>query len=119
MAQLNCTAGVFAAPIERTAELQRDAPIAVPARREVQSQYPAGEVPTPLTPREVQVLKLVAEGYRTKEIAPLLNITLKTVVSHKSHIMEKLNIHDAVGLTRYAIRRGISSAGIVREQVPA
>jgi two-component system, NarL family, response regulator NreC len=61
----------------------------------------------PLTAREVQVLQLVAEGRTTKEIASLLDISIKTAESHRGHIMDKLEIHDTAGLVRYAIRRGL------------
>ena len=68
-------------------------------------------VPTdPLTAREHQVLQLVAEGSTTKEIASLLGISMKTAESHRSHIMDKLAIHDTAGLVRYAIRRGLIHA---------
>jgi len=61
----------------------------------------------PLTPRERQVLQLVAEGKTTKESAQLLNISAKTAETHRARIMEKLNIHETAGLVRYAIRRGL------------
>ncbi len=64
-------------------------------------------VQDPLTPRERQVLQLVAEGKTTKESAQLLNISPKTAETHRSRIMEKLNIHETAGLVRYAIRRGL------------
>lgn len=63
--------------------------------------------PDPLSSRERQVLQLVAEGKTTKEIAQLLGISVKTAESHRTHIMEKLNIHETAGLVRYAIRRGL------------
>lgn len=65
------------------------------------------ETPEVLTPRELQVLKLVAEGNSSREIAAALVISLKTVERHRSNIMDKLAIRDRVGLTRYAIRRGL------------
>lgn len=61
----------------------------------------------PISDRERQVLQLVAEGKTTKEIASLLNISVKTAESHRSNLMEKLNIHDTAGLVRYAIRNGL------------
>jgi len=61
----------------------------------------------PLTPREVEIVKLVAEGHTSDEIAELLVIARKTVEHHRSHILEKLGMRDRVELTRYAIRRGL------------
>jgi len=62
-------------------------------------------VPT-LTPREQQVLQLVAEGRSTKDTARVLRISVKTAESHRTHIMAKLDIHDTASLVRYAIREG-------------
>ena len=68
----------------------------------------ADEAPSdPLTPRELEVVKLVAEGYTTDEIAKELVVSKKTVEHHRSHILEKLGMRDRVELTRYAIRRGL------------
>jgi DNA-binding NarL/FixJ family response regulator len=61
----------------------------------------------PLTPREVEIVKLVAEGYSSDEIAATLVISKKTVEHHRSHVLEKLGMRDRVELTRYAIRRGL------------
>jgi len=61
----------------------------------------------PLTLREREVLQLVAEGHTTKEIAAILNLSVKTAESYRSQIMEKLQIHDIAGLVRYAIRCGL------------
>ena len=61
----------------------------------------------PLTPREQEVVKLVAEGYTNKQIAEALVISEKTVERHRANILEKLGMHDRVELTRYAIRRGL------------
>ncbi len=63
--------------------------------------------PDPLSSREREVLQLVAEGKSSKEIATALEISVRTAESHRSHIMEKLEIHDTAGLVRYAIRRGL------------
>ncbi len=60
-----------------------------------------------LTDREREVLQLVAEGKTSKEIAGTLGIGVKTAESHRTHIMEKLAIHDIAGLVRYAIRHGM------------
>ncbi len=61
----------------------------------------------PLSPRERQVMQLVAEGSSTKEVAKVLNISYKTAESHRNHIMKKLGIHDVVALTRHAIQAGL------------
>lgn len=61
----------------------------------------------PLTHREREVLQLIGEGRTTKEVAALLNISVKTAESHRTRIMEKLQIHDLASLVRYAIRRGL------------
>jgi DNA-binding NarL/FixJ family response regulator len=61
----------------------------------------------PLSPRERQVLQLVAEGKTTKEVAAVLHISVKTADSHRSRLMKKLDIHETAGLGRYAIRRGV------------
>ncbi len=63
--------------------------------------------PDPLTPRERQVLQLIAEGKTTKEIARLLGVSVKTAEAHRTRIMAKLDIHETAGLVRYAIRRGL------------
>jgi DNA-binding NarL/FixJ family response regulator len=60
-----------------------------------------------LTPRELEILKLVAEAHTTKEIAELLTISVKTVERHRENILQKLGMRDRVELTRYAIRRGL------------
>jgi DNA-binding NarL/FixJ family response regulator len=61
----------------------------------------------PLTPRELQVLKLVAEAYTNDRIADVLKISRKTVERHRENLMGKLGMRDRVELTRYAIRRGL------------
>jgi DNA-binding NarL/FixJ family response regulator len=63
--------------------------------------------PDPLTPREREIVKLVAEGHTTDEIASALVISKRTVEHHRSHILEKLGMRDRVELVRYAIRRGL------------
>jgi RNA polymerase sigma factor (sigma-70 family) len=60
-----------------------------------------------VTPREREVLKLIAEGYKNKQIAEVLCISVKTVEKHRSNIMEKLDLHNVSDLTAYAIERGI------------
>src|SRR3981081_4686281 len=62
-----------------------------------------------LTPRQIEVLRMVAEGHRTREIAIRLKLSVKTVESHRGEIMKRLAIHDVVGLVRYAMRVGLVS----------
>lgn len=61
----------------------------------------------PLTPREREVLQLVAEGMTSKEVSNMLHVSPKTVDAHRASIMRKLDLHDTAGLVRYAIRRGL------------
>ncbi len=71
-------------------------------------QARTGEVSPPygnLTDREVEVLRLIAEGHTTAEISEFLNLSPHTVQAHRRNIMEKLNLHDRVELVKYAIRR--------------
>ena len=65
-----------------------------------------------LTSREIEVLQLIAEGKANKETAAELGIGLKTVEKHREHLMEKLDIHDTAGLTRYAIGAGIIESSV-------
>jgi DNA-binding NarL/FixJ family response regulator len=60
-----------------------------------------------LTPRQREILQLIAEGNTTKRIAQILNISVKTVETHRSQLMEELDIHDVAGLVRCAIRLGL------------
>jgi len=62
-----------------------------------------------LTNREREVLQLIAEGNSTREIADVLHISVKTAESHRAHLMDKLDIHTTAELTRYAIRKGVTS----------
>ena len=63
-----------------------------------------------LTDREKQVLKLVAEGHSNKEVATLLNISVKTAMSHREHVMTKLQVHNRTELIRFALRAGVIRA---------
>jgi DNA-binding NarL/FixJ family response regulator len=63
-----------------------------------------------LTDREKQVLKLVAEGHSNKEVAGLLNISVKTAMSHREHVMTKLQVHNRTELIRFALRAGVIRA---------
>jgi DNA-binding NarL/FixJ family response regulator len=58
-----------------------------------------------LTTRETEVLRLIAEGLRNKQIADGLGISIKTVEQHRQKVMKKLNIHEVAGLTRYAVAK--------------
>ena len=58
-----------------------------------------------LTTREREVLQLFAEGKSTKEIASILHVSVKTIETHRKHIMDKLDLHDTASLVRYSIRR--------------
>jgi len=60
-----------------------------------------------LTPRQREVLQLVAEGHTTQEIARMMNLSTKTVETHRTQLMERLDIHDIAGLVRYAVREGL------------
>ena len=74
----------------------------------VQAYLAKSELPyEPLTPRERQVLQLIAEGKTTKETAAVLDVSVKTAETHRTNLMEKLDIHSTAGLVRYAIRRGL------------
>jgi len=65
-----------------------------------------------LTSRETEVLQLVAEGSANKQVAAELGISIKTVEKHRQHLMDKLNIHDTAGLTRYAIAAGVIESSV-------
>ncbi len=62
-----------------------------------------------LTGREREVLQLIAEGHTNKEIAARIHLSVKTVGSHREHLMRKLDIHSIAGLTKYAVRHGLTS----------
>lgn len=68
----------------------------------------ATDPPNLLTARQREILRLIADGSSTKQIAADLDVSVKTVESHRAQIMAKLDIHDTAGLVRYAIRHGIS-----------
>ncbi len=75
-----------------------------------------------LTPREAELLQLIAEGHANKQIASELGISIKTVEKHRQSLMEKLNIHDIAGLTRYAIANGIIESSVqstIGERTPS
>ena len=68
--------------------------------------------PSLLSPREKEILQLLAEGSTTKRIADQLKVSVKTVETHRQHVMEKLNIFSVAELTKYAIKEGITSLDI-------
>ncbi len=72
---------------------------------------PAANPLDDLTPRQRETLQLIAEGKTTKEIAGRLNLSIKTVETHRAQLMERLNIHDVAGLVKFAIRAGLVHAG--------
>jgi DNA-binding NarL/FixJ family response regulator len=75
----------------------------------VRLQHEASDDVSMFTEREREVLQLVAEGKTNKEISDLLTVSIKTVQTHRAHIMEKLGAHDRTDLVRYAMRKGIIS----------
>jgi len=66
---------------------------------------------SPLTPRQREILQLIAEGNTTRQIGKKLGVSVKTVETHRAHVMERLEIHDVPGLVRYAIRTGLIGSG--------
>jgi len=78
-------------------------------RRARQRSVRGGEEYDPLTPREREVMQLVAEGEPNKTIAKRLGIAVRTVEAHRASIMRKLSLEDQAGLVRYAVRRGMVS----------
>jgi len=79
------------------------------ARYEQLAQDPRAEAAKTLTPRMREILQLIAEGRSTKEIAFLLNLSVKTIETHRMHLMARLDIHEVAGLVRYALRHGLIS----------
>ncbi len=81
--------------------------------RRVGAEMERSDEPTPiqlldrLTPRQREILQLLSEGNKTQEIANLLNISVKTVETHRTQLMDRLDIHDIAGLVRFAIRVGL------------
>ena len=61
----------------------------------------------PLTPRELEVVKLIAEAFTNRQIAETLKVSEKTVESHRANVLSKLGMRDRVELARYAVRRGL------------
>jgi DNA-binding NarL/FixJ family response regulator len=73
---------------------------------------------TDLTSREAELLQLIAEGHVNKQIASELGISIKTVEKHRQHLMEKLDIHDIAGLTRFAIAAGVIESSVQSTLTP-
>lgn len=71
---------------------------------------PRAEATKSLSPRMREILQLIAEGRSTKEIAFLLNLSVKTIETHRMHLMARLDIHEVAGLVRYALRHGLITA---------
>jgi DNA-binding NarL/FixJ family response regulator len=95
--------------------MQGDAYLDSHISRESVSQYmkraaESGTTVDQLTPRQRQILQMIAEGRNTKEIAYRLGISAKTVETHRAQLMERLDIRDVPGLTRYAIRVGLTTS---------
>jgi DNA-binding NarL/FixJ family response regulator len=89
--------------------------IAKRLRDQCREALTSGQVPkktSELTTREAEVLQLIAEGFSNKQIAGELNISIKTVEKHRQQVMNKLNIHDVAGLTRFAISKGMVDRGV-------
>jgi len=118
-------AGASAYVLKESAPAELDAAIRAVARgdsflspaisRHVIGDYlkrvpPEAGSPDLLTPRQREILRLIAEGKTSKHIARLLGTSVKTVESHRASLMERLDIHDVAGLVRYAIRHGMVSA---------
>lgn len=82
------------------------------ASRGLLDKYTEGHLPIKscqelLTKRQIEILKLVAEGYKTREIAETLNLSEKTIEMHRTNIMKRLDIRDLANLVRYALREGL------------
>ena len=84
-----------------------DPEVARYALEDVQKPKRGGDPYDTLTDREKQVLKLVAEGRSNKEVADVLGITVKTAMSHREHVMLKLDLHNRTELVRFALERGV------------
>jgi DNA-binding NarL/FixJ family response regulator len=80
------------------------------ARAVVQAYLTRSDLPPdPLTSREREILQRIAEGHTTKEITSRLGLSVKTVESHRTRLIHKLDIHETATLVRYAIRRGLAA----------
>jgi DNA-binding NarL/FixJ family response regulator len=77
--------------------------------RQLEAAHSRTEIIKSLSPRMREILQLIAEGRSSKEIAALLSLSIKTVDTHRMHLMARLDIHDIAGLVRYAVREGMIS----------
>lgn len=100
--------------VEACRSVMRGEPFLYPAAvtaliRDYLERARAGDLPAmdPLTPRESLIVKLIAEGHTSREIADSLTISEKTVERHRANVLEKLGLRDRVAVTRYAIRTGL------------
>lgn len=80
-----------------------------PSLAPLMSSWKVGAGEVQISPRERETLQLIAEGKSTKEIARTLNLSVKTIETHRRNLMEKLNIDSVAGLTKYAIREGVTT----------
>jgi Response regulator containing a CheY-like receiver domain and an HTH DNA-binding domain len=80
------------------------------ARHRQLANDPKADTTKTLTPRMREIVQLIAEGRSTKEIAFLLNLSVKTIETHRMHLMARLGLHDVAGVVRYALRTGLISA---------
>jgi DNA-binding NarL/FixJ family response regulator len=83
--------------------------------RHVVSEYVRGRTSEPggfdrLTPRQIEIVQLIAEGHTNAEIAQILGVSSKTIETHRSQLMARLQIHDVTGIVRYAVRMGLVSS---------
>jgi DNA-binding NarL/FixJ family response regulator len=95
--------------VEAVRAAARGEPFLTPSAQEalIRDFIERGEDPSELTPREQEVVKLIAEAHTNKEIAEILHLSEKTVESHRANVLQKLGMRDRVELVRYAIRRGL------------
>lgn len=77
--------------------------------QEVRQRQAPGAAPMALTPREREVVQLLAEGFSTQQVAERLHLSHKTVATHREHVMQKLNFTSLAQLTRYALREGLTT----------
>ena len=89
-------------------DIESDADVDIVADAHRLTQVTGEEQFDVLTPRELEVLKLIAEAHTSKQISEALFISVKTVERHRQNILDKLGMRDRVELTRYAIRRGLT-----------